>query len=103
MDTAIHLRVPRTALQNKELSDPDVDSAEVEDPCSGGGLFSYLEMWKVKLREIEQFIQGHTGGKWPTIRNADRCLYHAMRMWPMGMGHSFISNVWTLLHLIPRF
>ena len=48
--------LPGTALHNKELSGPDVNSGEVEDPCGRGGLFSHLEMWKVGLREIEQFI-----------------------------------------------
>lgn len=67
MVAAIQPIVHGTAPHNKVLCGPNINSAEVQNPCSGCWLFSHLGMGKVSLRELSNLlkaVQVVNGGAW---------------------------------------
>lgn len=67
MDAAIQPTMHGTAPHNKVLCGPDINSAEVENPCSGCWLLRHLEMGKVSLRELSNLskaVQVVNGRAW---------------------------------------
>lgn len=104
MDAAIQPIMHGTALHNKVLCGPNINSAEVENPCSGCWLFSHLGIRKVSLRELSNLskaVQVELGLEPRSERQ--RYFHSATRMGSMDVAHSLISKVWTLLHLISIF